>query len=40
MTASVVHRIENGMLAEKWSDKDLHGFLAQLKVTQKSHLTP
>ncbi|MFF2502671.1 ester cyclase [Streptomyces sp. NPDC058067] len=29
MTATVIHRIENGKLAEKWSDKDLHGFLAQ-----------
>ncbi|GGP55938.1 ester cyclase [Streptomyces melanogenes] len=40
MTATVIHRIENGRLVEKWSDKDLHGFLAQLKVTEKSHLAP
>ncbi|MEV4505847.1 ester cyclase [Streptomyces klenkii] len=32
MTATVIHRIENGMLAEKWSDKDLLGFLQQLGV--------
>jgi predicted ester cyclase len=29
MTATVMHRIENGKLAEKWSDKDLLGFLQQ-----------
>ena len=32
MTATVIHRIENGQLAEKWSDKDLLGFLQQLGV--------
>ena len=32
MTATVIHRIENGKLAEKWSDKDLLGFLQQLGV--------
>jgi steroid delta-isomerase-like uncharacterized protein len=32
MTATVVHRIENGKLAEKWSDKDVLGFLQQLGV--------
>ena len=32
MTATVVHRIENGRLAEKWSDKDLLRFLQQLGV--------
>ncbi|MGW0787604.1 ester cyclase [Streptomyces sp. NPDC002911] len=32
MTATVIHRIENGRLAEKWSDKDLLGFLQQLGV--------
>lgn len=32
MTATVVHRIENGQLAEKWSDKDVLGFLQQLEV--------
>jgi hypothetical protein len=32
MTATVVHRIENGRLAEKWSDKDVLGFLQQLGV--------
>ncbi|MEV6315977.1 ester cyclase [Streptomyces sp. NPDC051776] len=32
MTATVVHRIEHGRLAEKWSDKDVLGFLQQLEV--------
>ena len=32
MTATVTHRIENGQLAEKWSDKDVLGFLQQLEV--------
>ena len=32
MTATVVHRIENGRLTEKWSDKDVLGFLQQLGV--------
>jgi predicted ester cyclase len=32
MSATVVHRIENGRLAEKWSDKDVLGFLQQLEV--------
>jgi predicted ester cyclase len=32
MTATVIHRIENGKLAEKWSDKDALGFLQQLEV--------
>lgn len=32
MTATVVHRIEDGKLAEKWSDKDVLGFLQQLGV--------
>ncbi|WP_171168112.1 ester cyclase [Streptomyces sp. I05A-00742] len=32
MTATVIHRIENGRLAEKWSDKDLLAFLQQLGV--------
>jgi steroid delta-isomerase-like uncharacterized protein len=32
MTATVVHRIEDGKLTEKWSDKDLLGFLQQLGV--------
>lgn len=32
MTATVVHRIEAGKLAEKWSDKDVLGFLQQLGV--------
>jgi predicted ester cyclase len=32
MTATAIHRIENGLLAEKWSDKDVLGFLQQLEV--------
>ena len=32
MTATVIHRIENGHLVEKWSDKDVLGFLQQLGV--------
>jgi predicted ester cyclase len=32
MTATVVHRIENGKLVEKWADKDVLGFLQQLGV--------
>ena len=32
MTATVIHRIENGRLAEKWSDKDELGLLQQLGV--------
>jgi predicted ester cyclase len=32
MTATVIHRIEDGKLAEKWSDKDELGFLQQLGV--------
>jgi len=27
MTATVIYRIENGKIAEKWSDKDALGFL-------------
>jgi steroid delta-isomerase-like uncharacterized protein len=32
MTATVIHRIEDGKLAEKWSGKDELGFLQQLGV--------
>jgi hypothetical protein len=32
MTATVVHRIKDGQLAEKWSDKDVLGFLQRLGV--------
>ena len=32
MTATVTHRIADGRLAEKWSDKDVLGFLQQLGV--------
>ncbi|MFJ8390417.1 ester cyclase [Streptomyces sp. NPDC094438] len=35
MTATVIHRVENGKLAEKWSDKDLHGFLRQLDASSE-----
>ncbi|MFG2652526.1 ester cyclase [Streptomyces sp. NPDC048436] len=40
MTATVIHRIENGRLAEKWSDKDLLGFLQQLGVIPAPGGTP
>lgn len=30
MTATVIHRIANGKLVEKWSNKDVLGFLRQL----------
>jgi steroid delta-isomerase-like uncharacterized protein len=36
MTATVIHRIEGGKLAEKWSDKDVLGFLQQLGVIPSS----
>lgn len=32
VTGTVIHRIENGKLAEKWADKDVLGFLQQLGV--------
>lgn len=32
MTATVIHRIKNGRLAEKWSDKDVLAMLQQLDV--------
>jgi steroid delta-isomerase-like uncharacterized protein len=32
MTAVTIHRIENGKLAEKWSDNDALGFLQQIGV--------
>jgi predicted ester cyclase len=32
MTATVIHRIAGGMLAEKWSDKDVLRMLQQLEV--------
>ena len=32
MTATVIHRIADGKLVEKWSDKDVLGFLQQLGV--------
>jgi predicted ester cyclase len=32
VTATVIHRIADGKLAEKWSDKDELGFLQQLGV--------
>ena len=40
MTATVVHRIENGKLAEKWSDKDDLGFLQQLGVMPRPDAHP
>jgi steroid delta-isomerase-like uncharacterized protein len=32
MTATVVHRIQGGKIVEKWSDKDVLGFMQQLGV--------
>jgi predicted ester cyclase len=32
MTSITIHRIENGKLAEKWSEKDILGFLQQIGV--------
>ncbi|WP_063130959.1 ester cyclase [Nocardia fusca] len=32
MTGTVIHRIEDGKIAEKWSDKDTLGLLQQLGV--------
>jgi hypothetical protein len=32
MTSITIHRIANGKLVEKWSEKDLLGFLQQLGV--------
>jgi steroid delta-isomerase-like uncharacterized protein len=40
MTATVMHRIENGQLAEKWSDKDVLGFLQQLGVMPRPSAHP
>jgi len=40
MTATVVHRIESGKLVEKWSDKDVLGFLQQLGVMPSLADTP
>jgi steroid delta-isomerase-like uncharacterized protein len=34
MTSVTIHRIENGKLAEKWSEKDVLGFLVQIGVMQ------
>jgi predicted ester cyclase len=34
MTAIVIHRIAGGRLAEKWSEKDVLGFLKQLGVLE------
>ncbi len=35
MTGTAIHRIENGQIAEKWSDKDTLGLLQQLCVRPK-----
>jgi hypothetical protein len=32
MTSITIHRIENGKLVEKWSEKDVLGFLQQIGV--------
>jgi steroid delta-isomerase-like uncharacterized protein len=40
MTATVIHRIEDGKLAEKWSDKDVLGFLQQVGVVPAPEEAP
>ncbi|MBT2457400.1 ester cyclase [Streptomyces sp. ISL-86] len=40
MTATVVHRIENGRLVEKWSNKDDLGLLQQLGVIPPPDAAP
>jgi predicted ester cyclase len=35
MTSITIHRIENGQLAEKWSEKDVVGFQRQIGVIPK-----
>lgn len=37
MTSITIHRIENGKLVEKWSEKDVLGFLQQIGVMPKKH---
>jgi predicted ester cyclase len=37
MTATVIHRIADGKLVEKWSDKDELGMLQQLEVLPRPH---
>jgi predicted ester cyclase len=39
MTATVIHRIANGKLVEKWSDKDVLGMLQQLEVIPRFKAT-
>src|ERR1700759_2941161 len=34
MSSITIHRIENGLLAEKWAEKDVMGFLIQIGVMQ------
>ena len=36
MTATAIHRIENGKITEKWSDKDTLGLLKRLGVLPRS----
>lgn len=40
MTATVIHRIADGKLAEKWSNKDVLGFLQQLEVIPRPGADP
>ena len=37
MTSITMHRIANGKLVEKWSEKDVLGFLQQIGVIPSSH---
>lgn len=38
MTSITIHRIANGKLVEKWSEKDVLGYLQQIGVFPRKHL--
>ena len=40
MTSITIHRIENGKLVEKWSEKDVLGFLQQIGVLPQMNKGP
>lgn len=37
MTSITIHRIANGKLVEKWSEKDVIGFLQQIGIMSQKH---
>ena len=37
MTSITIHRLSNGKLVEKWSEKDMIGFLQQIGVMPTAH---